>query len=88
MRLGRLSALLAKGKTATGIALRSRLEIRPNRFQQRPLPFNQWFHRKNVAGKGEKARPGAVRYCPNLIKWRKSGSGAKFKVVKGGLAQR
>jgi len=41
--LGRLSALLAKVETALGIALCSRLEIRPKNLQQRPPPFNQWF---------------------------------------------
>jgi len=27
------------------LPLRSRLEIRPNHFQQMPFPFNQWFLR-------------------------------------------
>ena len=48
-RLGRLSALLARARPLRVLPLRSRLEIRPNRFQQMPLPFNQWFLRERNA---------------------------------------
>jgi hypothetical protein len=40
--LGRLSALLARARPLRVLPLRSRLEIRPNGFQQMPFPFNQW----------------------------------------------
>jgi len=42
-RLGRFSALLARARPLRVLPLRSRLEKRPNRFQQMPFPFNQWF---------------------------------------------
>ena len=46
-RLGRFSALLARARPLRVLPLRSRLEKRPNRFQQMPFPFNQWFLRRH-----------------------------------------
>ena len=57
-RLHRLSALFARVNIAADIAPYSRLEIRRNRFQQRPPPSNQWF---------PSCRAGAIK-CPGRLR--------------------
>ena len=96
MRLGRLSALLARARPLRVLPLHSRLEIRPNRFQQRPLPFNQWFlyadrrrfwETRFRPGWTAGITPGSSRQCGSRRGRRRGCGGTRWRRLRRGRGE-